>query len=191
MRGVIPNSFSHIFQHIKVTKDAEFLIRCTYLELYNEEVKDLLASAKSTVKCDIKEDPGKGVFVKGLSEVAVESEAELHAMLDKGLHNRTVAATNMNAESSRSHSIFTIILEMSCRDDEQDKELVKVGKLNLVDLAGSERQKKTGAKDATLKEGIKINLSLSALGNVISALSEGTKFIPYRYIITFTPFSSS
>jgi hypothetical protein len=88
----------------------------------------------------------------------------------------------MNAESSRSHSIFTIIIEMTTKDSSSGKELLRVGKLNLVDLAGSERQKKTGAKDATLKEGIKINLSLSALGNVISALSEGRKggHIPYR-----------
>ena len=93
-----------------------------------------------------------------------------------------MAATLMNAESSRSHSIFTIIIEMTTKDSSSGKELLRVGKLNLVDLAGSERQKKTGAKDATLKEGIKINLSLSALGNVISALSEGRKggHIPYR-----------
>jgi hypothetical protein len=96
------------------------------------------------------------------------------------LSNRTVAATLMNSESSRSHSIFTIIVEMSTKDAATGKDMLRVGKLNLVDLAGSERAKKTGATDQTLKEGIRINLSLSVLGNVISALAEGSKHIPYR-----------
>ena len=183
LKGVIPNSFSHIFQFVKASKDVEFLIRCSYLELYNEEVKDLLCSSKQPgagTKLELKEDPQKGVYVKGLSDVVVESPEDLNKMLDKGLTARTTAATNMNAESSRSHSIFTIIVEMNTKDPVTGKDMLRVGKLNLVDLAGSERQKKTGAKDATLKEGIKINLSLSALGNVISALSEGGRHIPYR-----------
>ena len=182
--GVIPNSFAHIFQFVKSSKDIEFLIRCSYLELYNEEIKDLLSNHKHghepTPKCELKEDPQKGIYVKGLTDVVVESPEDLHKMLEKGLSTRTVASTLMNQESSRSHSIFTIVVEMSTTDVDSGKEMLRVGKLNLVDLAGSERQKKTGAKDATLKEGIKINLSLSALGNVISALSEGSKHIPYR-----------
>lgn len=180
MKGVIPNSFSHIFQFIKESKDVEFLIRCSYLELYNEEIRDLLCHPKTQTKCELKEDAQKGIFVKNLTDVVVESKEDLEAMLDKGLGNRTVASTLMNAESSRSHSIFTIVIEMTSKDKDTGKEMIRAGKLNLVDLAGSERQKKTGAKDATLKEGIKINLSLSALGNVISALSEGSKHIPYR-----------
>lgn len=180
MRGVIPNSFYHIFQFVKSSKGIEFLIRCSYLELYNEEIRDLLTNAKNPVKCEVHEDPQKGVYVKNLTDVVVESPEDLLKIFDKGVENRTTAATNMNAESSRSHSIFTIVVEMSTKDPGSGKEMLRVGKLNLVDLAGSERQKKTGAKDATLKEGIKINLSLSALGNVISALSEGSKHIPYR-----------
>eukprot|EP01035_Chromulina_nebulosa_P003106 gene3106-4242_t len=180
MKGVIPNSFSHIFQFIKASKDVEFLIRCSYLELYNEEIRDLLCNPKNQTKCELKEDAQKGIFVKNLTDVVVETKEDLEAMLDKGLGNRTVASTLMNSESSRSHSIFTIIIEMTSKDKDSGKEMLRAGKLNLVDLAGSERQKKTGAKDATLKEGIKINLSLSALGNVISALSEGGKHIPYR-----------
>lgn len=180
MKGVIPNSFSHIFHFVKMSKEIEFLIRCSYLELYNEEIRDLLGNQKNPAKCELKEDPNKGVYIKNLTDVVCESPDDLYKMLDKGLINRTVASTQMNSESSRSHSIFTIIIEMSSKDPDSGKDMLRVGKLNLVDLAGSERQKKTGAKDQTLKEGIKINLSLSALGNVISALSEGGRHIPYR-----------
>jgi kinesin family protein 3/17 len=131
-------------------------------------------------KCDIKEDPQKGVFVTNLTDVVVETEAEMEQVLTKGLANRTVGSTLMNAESSRSHSIFTIVMEHITKDP-SGKDHIRAGKLNLVDLAGSERQKKTGASGDRLKEGSKINLSLSALGNVISALSEGSaKHIPYR-----------
>jgi kinesin family protein 3/17 len=182
MRGVIPNSFSHIFECVKAATDVQYLIRCSYLEIYNEEIKDLLGNQKNPNKCDIKEDPAKGVFVKGLTDVVVDTEDQLMAMLEKGISFRTVAATQMNAESSRSHSIFTVVVEMSSVDKDTGKEMLRAGKLNLVDLAGSERQKKTGATGALLKEGAKINLSLSALGNVISSLSEGAKgkHIPYR-----------
>ena len=181
LRGVIPNTFTQIFDFVKASQGVEFLVRCSYLEIYNEVVKDLLADPKTAQKCDIKEDPNKGVFVSNLTDVVVEKEEEMDAVLNKGLHNRTVGATNMNAQSSRSHSIFTCVIEMSTRDEATGKDLIRAGKLNLVDLAGSERQKKTGASGDRLKEGSKINLSLSALGNVISALSEGgAKHIPYR-----------
>jgi hypothetical protein len=182
MKGVIPNSFAHIFEQIKASSNVEYLIRCSYLEIYNEEVKDLLGNPNKKEKCELKENPQKGIFVKGLSDVVVETEDQLMAMLDKGLSVRTTASTQMNAESSRSHSIFSVVVEMSTKDPESGKDMIRAGKLNLVDLAGSERQKKTGATGNLLKEGAKINLSLSALGNVISALSEGTKgkHIPYR-----------
>jgi len=183
LRGVIPNAFAHIFESIKATSDVEFLVRVSYLEIYNEEIKDLLTNnPKAPVKCEIKEDPGKGVFVKGLNDVVVESEQEMTNALEKGLLYRTTAATNMNEQSSRSHSIFSIVVEMSTKDKDSGKEMLRAGKLNLVDLAGSERQKKTGATGDLLKEGAKINLSLSALGNVISALSDGKpgKHVPYR-----------
>jgi hypothetical protein len=183
LKGVIPNSFFHIFQHIKATSNVQFLVRCSYLELYNEEIKDLLVdpNIKKPPACEIKEDPTKGIFVKGLCDVVVESEADLQAMLDKGAAGRHVAATLMNEQSSRSHSIFTVVVEMSTTDPDTGKEHIRAGKLNLVDLAGSERQKKTGASGAQLKEGIKINLSLSSLGNCISALAENKgKHVPFR-----------
>jgi kinesin family member 17 len=142
--------------------------------------RDLLGDQKNPLKCDLKEDPQKGIIVSNLTDVVVKTQADMDHMLNKGLANRTVGSTLMNAESSRSHSIFTIIVEMNNRD-ETGKDHIRAGKLNLVDLAGSERQKKTGASGDRLKEGSKINLSLSALGNVISALSDGGgKHIPYR-----------
>ncbi len=182
LRGVIPNACAHIFEFVKASSDIEFLIRCSYLEIYSEEIRDLLAKdPKTSAKCEIKEDAQKGVFVKGLTDVVVENEDQIFTQIEKGIKLRTVAATNMNEQSSRSHSIFTIVVEMSTKDPVSGKDMLRVGKLNLVDLAGSERQKKTGATGDTLKEGAKINLSLSALGNVISALSEGkSKHIPYR-----------
>lgn len=181
LKGVIPNSFSHIFDHIKASSGSEYLVRCSYLEIYNEVVRDLLGDQKNPPKCDLKEDPNRGVFVSNLTDVVVENEADMDQVLNRGLGNRTVGATAMNQESSRSHSIFTIVVERNDRDPATGKDHIRAGKLNLVDLAGSERQKKTGASGDRLKEGSKINLSLSALGNVISALSDGHgKHIPYR-----------
>eukprot|EP00605_Chrysophyceae_sp_TOSAG23-4_P002376 GSChrysophyteH1.ASY1.ANO1.2628.1 assembled CDS len=164
-RGVTPNAFVHIFDAVKASSD-----------IYQEVIKDLLVDPKAAAK-----NP-KGVFVSNLTKRTVKSEVELQKALDDGVDLRTVASTEMNAESSRSHSIFTIVVEMSAVDPDTQKEIIKVGKLNLVDLAGSERQKKTGASGAVLKEGAKINLSLSVLGNVISALADAKpgKHVPYR-----------
>lgn len=179
LKGVIPNSFDHIFEHITTTKDVEFLVRCSYLEIYNEEIRDLLGDDPKA-RCELKEDPSKGVYVKGLSSVVVNDEATINQVMEKGLKHRTTGATLMNEGSSRSHSIFTVVLEMNTKD-EKGKDHFTMGKLNLVDLAGSERANKTGASGDRLKEGCKINLSLSALGNVISALVDAKcKHIPYR-----------
>lgn len=185
LRGVIPNAIAHIFEYVNAMNDEsnEYLVHCSYLEIYMEDLTDLLASPKNPPKLDIKEDPTKGIYVKNLSTHVVKNEKETNDRLESGLKNRHVAATLMNSESSRSHSIFTISIEMSSKDNETGKDHIKVGKLNLVDLAGSERQKKTGATGAQMKEGTKINLSLSALGNVISALADAGKgkgHIPYR-----------
>lgn len=184
LRGVIPNAINHIFEFVNATNDSghEFLVRCSYLEIYNEELLDLLSDPRNPPKCEIKEDVTKGVFVKNLSDVIVRNEKEMMDLLERGQKSRHVASTLMNSESSRSHSIFTLVVEMSSKDD-TGKDHLRAGKLNLVDLAGSERQKKTGASGAQLKEGSRINLSLSALGNVISALADakGPKnHIPYR-----------
>merc|ERR1740130_1912496 len=114
----------------------------------------------------------------GLKWTSVATVEEIDTLMRKGFANRQVGFTEMNAESSRSHSIFTILIEVNEPDDEGNDHF-RAGKLNLVDLAGSERANKTGASGARLKEGCKINLSLSALGNVISALVDGGKHVPY------------
>lgn len=127
------------------------------------------------------ESKEKGVFVKGLTMIIVKSINEIEKVMNEGTSNRSVAETKMNKESSRSHSIFTIYIETAVEDEKLKETKIKAGKLNLVDLAGSERQSKTGATGDTLKEATKINLSLSALGNVISALVDGkSSHIPYR-----------
>ena len=129
---------------------------------------------------DLKESPEKGVFVKDLLQVEVQSIAKMEFYMELGFKSRSVRATNMNAQSSRSHSIFTIYID-SQQNDQKGNEKYKASKLNLVDLAGSERSSKTGVTGEGMKEATKINLSLSALGNVISSLVDGkTHHIPYR-----------
>ncbi|BFZ24494.1 hypothetical protein BsWGS_27533 [Bradybaena similaris] len=179
-RGIIPNSFAHIFGHIaKAEGDTRFLVRVSYLEIYNEEVRDLLGKDQHQ-RLEVKERPDVGVYVRDLSAFAVNNADDMDRIMTLGNKNRSVGATNMNLHSSRSHAIFTVTIE--CSDKGPDgKQHVKVGKLHLVDLAGSERQAKTGATGQRLKEATKINLSLSTLGNVISALVDGkSTHIPYR-----------
>ncbi|GFY41219.1 kinesin-like protein KIF17 [Trichonephila inaurata madagascariensis] len=177
-KGIIPRAFEHIFEAISTTENTKFLVHASYLEIYNEEIRDLLGKEVKK-KLELKEHPDKGVYVAGLSLHPVHNTRECEEVMETGWKNRSVGATLMNADSSRSHSIFTIHLEML--EMENCGEHIKQGKLNLVDLAGSERQAKTGATGDRLKEATKINLSLSALGNVISALVDGkSKHIPYR-----------
>ncbi|XP_055242631.2 kinesin-like protein KIF17 isoform X10 [Gorilla gorilla gorilla] len=178
-RGIIPRAFEHVFESVQCAENTKFLVRASYLEIYNEDVRDLLG-ADTKQKLELKEHPEKGVYVKGLSMHTVHSVAQCEHIMETGWKNRSVGYTLMNKDSSRSHSIFTISIEMSAVD-ERGKDHLRAGKLNLVDLAGSERQSKTGATGERLKEATKINLSLSALGNVISALVDGRcKHIPYR-----------
>ncbi|CAG5131881.1 unnamed protein product [Candidula unifasciata] len=179
-RGIIPNSFAHIFGHIaKAEGDTRFLVRVSYLEIYNEEVRDLLGKDQHQ-RLEVKERPDVGVYVKDLSAFVVNNADDMDRIMTLGNKNRSVGATNMNLHSSRSHAIFTVTIE--CSEKGLDgKQHVKVGKLHLVDLAGSERQSKTGATGQRLKEATKINLSLSTLGNVISSLVDGkSTHIPYR-----------
>ena len=158
------------------------LPKVSFLEIYNEVIKDLLNPRDNPLK--IRENASAGIYVEGLCELIVRSPAELLKLIDQGNTVRRVAATNMNDQSSRSHSCFTIKIEKKTTLDMGGgvtRENIVKAKLNLVDLAGSERASKTGASGATLKEGANINMSLMALGNVINALSEGSKkFIPYR-----------
>ncbi|XP_061600385.1 kinesin-like protein KIF3B [Cololabis saira] len=178
-KGVIPNSFQHIFTQISRSQNQKYLVRSSYLEIYQEEIRDLLCKDNNK-KLELKESPDCGVYVKDLSSVVTKNTAEIEHVMNLGDQSRSVGFTNMNERSSRSHAIFVITVE--CSEVGLDGEdHIRVGKLNMVDLAGSERQTKTGAKGKRLKEAAKINLSLSALGNVISALVAGKcTHIPYR-----------
>lgn len=149
----------------------------SYLEIYNEEIRDLLV--KNQKQLEIKERPDKGVYVKDITTVTVTGADNMLKMMELGSANRHVGSTNMNELSSRSHAIFTVTVE--CVAGTGEARHLTQGKLHLVDLAGSERQSKTGASGDRLKEASKINLSLSTLGNVISALVDSkTSHIPYR-----------
>ncbi|XP_051789429.1 kinesin-like protein KIF3A isoform X2 [Erpetoichthys calabaricus] len=180
LRGIIPNSFAHVFGHIaKAEGDTRFLVRVSYLEIYNEEVRDLLGKDQMQ-RLEVKERPDVGVYIKDLSGYVVNNADDMDRIMTLGHKNRSVGATNMNEHSSRSHAIFTITIECSEKGVDGNQH-VRMGKLHLVDLAGSERQGKTGATGQRLKEATKINLSLSTLGNVISALVDGkSTHVPYR-----------
>lgn len=182
--GIIPRMNMDIFKRIKdlTTDQRKFLIEVSYLEIYNEQINDLLCL--SDEKLTIRENPKLGVYVEGLSHFIVSSPEQLNQYIDQGNQVRRVASTNMNNRSSRSHSCFIIKVDQKQTVIEGDtqKETSLEAKINLVDLAGSERAAKTGATGDTLKEGAAINKSLSALGNVINALTDPkkNKHIPYR-----------
>uniref|UniRef100_A0A8C9NQ49 Kinesin-like protein n=1 Tax=Serinus canaria TaxID=9135 RepID=A0A8C9NQ49_SERCA len=168
-RGIIPSAFEHIFTHISRSQNQQYLVRASYLEIYQEEIRDLLAKDQSK-KLELKENPETGVYIKDLSSFVTKNVKEIEHVMNLGSQTRSVGSTNMNEHSSRSHAIFLITIE--CSETGPDgEEHIRVGKLNLVDLAGSERQNKMGAHGERPKEASKINLSLSALGNVISALT--------------------
>ena len=178
-KGLIPRAIENIFKYIEnnSNSDTTFIIRVSYLQIYNESIDDLLKSEKKHLS--IRESQKKGIYVEGLSEWAVCSPNDIYALLERGAQSRTKAQTKMNDVSSRSHAVFTIILEQM--KNVKGKKQFKNGKLNMVDLAGSERVKLSGASGKHLDESRRINKSLSALGNVINALTDPkTKHIPYR-----------
>ncbi|KAL4456588.1 hypothetical protein ABPG74_000695 [Tetrahymena malaccensis] len=176
-RGIIPRSFEHIFRSIKGTSNTQFLVYASFIEIYNEEIRDLLSNNSKHLQ--LREKPETGVFVKDLTSFLVQNEQELNNKFMQGIQNRIVGQTKMSSCSSRSHSIFSVTIE-KCEVLNGESH-VKVGKLNLVDLAGSERQSKTQATGSRLKEAVHINLSLSTLGNVISSLVDPkATYIPYR-----------
>jgi hypothetical protein len=143
-RGIIPKAIRHIFNFIDgAEKGTKFLVRCSYLEIYNETVLDLLSNSKNSEALQIKEDPNKGTFVKDLTSVIVKNVKDTEKALFAGTKNRKTGETAMNKDSSRSHSIFTIYIETASEEEGTKKQKIKAGKLNLVDLAGSERQSKT------------------------------------------------
>ena len=186
--GVIPRICRNMFERIdQIQSDPN--LKCTvevsYLEIYNERVRDLLNPAtKGNLR--VREHPATGPYVEDLAKLAVRSFPEIENLMDEGNKARTVAATNMNETSSRSHAVFTLTLTQKRHDIETNMDTEKVAKISLVDLAGSERATSTGATGARLKEGAEINRSLSTLGRVIAALADlssgksKTTKVPYR-----------
>ena len=180
VRGLIPLAVTDLFNKIAAATSAnkQFLVAVSYLEIYNEVVKDLLNPSNKQLK--IREHPEIGIYVEGLAELVVKNEAEVKKILQQGNRVRKVAETNMNTRSSRSHSCFTLRIEQKARLSDGRFTTLRA-KVNLVDLAGSERPDKTSADGQLLKEGAAINKSLSALGNVINALSKSSRgHVPYR-----------
>ena len=172
-RGMIPRALSQIFKALSASVSGnEYSVKCSMLEIYKETLKDLLGS-NSELK--IKQDKRKGIYIEGLTEVYVVCEEETLEVLAMGESNRTVASTKMNSVSSRSHQIFIVEITQKLQNGSE-----KRGILNLVDLAGSEKINQTGVTGNKLEEAKKINLSLSALGNVIKALTDKAEHIPYR-----------
>ncbi|XP_018521368.1 kinesin-like protein KIF1B isoform X11 [Lates calcarifer] len=186
--GIIPMLCEDLFEKINDDCNKEELsysVEVSYMEIYCERVRDLL-NPKNKGNLRVREHPLLGPYVEDLSKLAVTSYTDIADLMDAGNKARTVAATNMNETSSRSHAVFTIVFTQRKHDSETDLSTEKVSKISLVDLAGSERADSTGAKGTRLKEGANINKSLTTLGKVISALAEVSKkkkktdFIPYR-----------
>ncbi|CAI0397670.1 unnamed protein product [Linum tenue] len=164
-------------------RQLKYLCRCSFLEIYNEQITDLLDPTQRNLQ--IREDVKSGLYVENLTEEHVFTLRDVTRLLIKGLSNRRTGATSVNAESSRSHSVFTCIVESRCKSMADGKSSLKTSRINLVDLAGSERQKLTGAAGDRLKEAGNINRSLSQLGNLINILAEVSqtgkqRHIPYR-----------
>lgn len=193
--GMIPRVLFRLFHHLE-TSVADYSVKISYIELYNEELRDLLApelasplgSAQpmgkdKSVEAGLKifDEPNKrGVFVQGVEEVSVRTSLDALALLTKGSDRRQIAATKFNDHSSRSHSIFTITVHIKEAGVAGD-DLLKTGKLNLVDLAGSENIGRSGAENKRAREAGMINQSLLTLGRVINALVDKSPHIPYRY----------
>ncbi|KAI5745698.1 hypothetical protein M8J76_013511 [Diaphorina citri] len=175
-QGIIPRIVNDIFNHIyQMDENLEFIIKVSYFEIYMDKIRDLLDVSK--VNLSVHEDKNRVPFVKGATERFVGKPEEVFEVIEEGKANRHIAVTNMNEHSSRSHSVFLI----NVKQENLENEKKLSGKLYLVDLAGSEKVSKTGAEGTVLDEAKNINKSLSALGNVISALADGNKtHIPYR-----------
>lgn len=186
--GLIPRLCSALFERTQKEQREEegFTVEVSYMEIYNEKVRDLLDPKGGRQTLRVREHKVLGPYVDGLSRLAVASYKDIESLMSEGNKSRTVAATNMNEESSRSHAVFNIILTHTLTDLQSGTSGEKVSRLSLVDLAGSERAAKTGAAGERLKEGSNINKSLTTLGLVISALAEQgiaknkNKFVPYR-----------
>ncbi|XP_031559004.1 kinesin-like protein KIF13A isoform X2 [Actinia tenebrosa] len=190
-KGIIPRLCDNLFTGISenTTQDITYKVEVSYIEIYNERVRDLLCPRGGNTALRVREHKVLGPYVEGLTKLVVSSYEDIEAIMVEGNKSRTVAATRMNTESSRSHAVFNIVLARTEYDHDTECVGEKVSKLSLVDLAGSERASKTGAEGERLKEGSNINKSLTTLGQVISSLADqssvkhhkkGVHFVPYR-----------
>ncbi|KAG9096061.1 kinesin-like protein Klp8 [Ceratobasidium sp. 370] len=194
-KGIIPLTCSELFTRLQTQRAADpnvnFVVEVSYIEIYNEKVRDLL-NPKNKGNLKVREHPSLGPYVEDLSKLVAASYDEMMTLMDEGNKARTVAATNMNETSSRSHAVFTLLLTMKRHDVDTGLDTEKVSRISLVDLAGSERANSTGATGQRLKEGANINKSLTTLGKVISSLAlasaeptggkkgKAGEFVPYR-----------
>lgn len=178
--GIIPRCVNHLFDELRIQK-VEFTMRVSFLELYNEELFDLLSAHDDMSKLRLYEDSSRkgSCIIQGLEEVLVRSKSDVYSVLEKGSAKRQTAATLMNAHSSRSHTVFTVTVHIKENTVDGD-ELLKTGKLHLVDLAGSENIGRSGAVDKRAREAGNINMSLLTLGRVITSLVEKAPHVPYR-----------
>ena len=176
LRGIIPRMVETIFEAImQASETIEFTVKASMIEIYNEKVRDLLDPSKDNL--EVHEDKQRGVYVEGMTESSIGNEFDVYELMKQGNSNRSIAETKMNAQSSRSHSIFILTMVMN----DMENYTCKTGRLSLVDLAGSEMISKTGATGQTLEEAKNINKSLTMLGRVITALTDGkSSHIPYR-----------
>ncbi len=200
--GMIPRVLFKLFQQLE-TSGADFSVKISFVELYNEELRDLLApelpapsgsnqpmgmgahkDAPSQAALKLFDDASKrGVIIQGLDETPVRTAADALALLTKGSHRRQIAATKFNDHSSRSHSVFAITVHSTMAPSTGGEGLLRVGKLNLVDLAGSENIGRSGAENKRAREAGMINQSLLTLGRVINALVDNSSHVPYRYVL--------
>ncbi|XP_034951830.1 kinesin-like protein KIF13B isoform X3 [Chelonus insularis] len=189
-KGIIPRLCDNLFDMIAKQQSSEltYKVEVSYMEIYNEKVHDLLDPKPNKQSLKVREHNVLGPYVDGLSQLAVTSYQDIDNLMTEGNKSRTVAATNMNSESSRSHAVFSVVLTQTLTDSKSGVTGEKVSRMSLVDLAGSERAVKTGAVGDRLKEGSNINKSLTTLGLVISKLADQNsaggknrdKFVPYR-----------
>ncbi|XP_044741310.1 kinesin-like protein KIF13A [Chrysoperla carnea] len=188
-KGIIPRLCDSLFDQIakKQSSELTYKVEVSYMEIYNEKVHDLLDPKTNKQSLKVREHNVLGPYVDGLSQLAVTSFQDIDTLMAEGNKSRTVAATNMNSESSRSHAVFSVVLTQTLIDIQTGVSGEKVSRMSLVDLAGSERAVKTGAVGERLKEGSNINKSLTTLGLVISKLADQSssgkikdKFVPYR-----------
>ena len=200
--GIIPRALSRLFQRLEANS-TDYSVKISYMELYNEELRDLLAPDLGTPLGDAQPmsmgQPGnssnnlkifdeaskKGVLVQGLEEFGARDAKEAIKILLKGSQRRQIASTKFNDHSSRSHSIFTVTVHVK-ETTSKGEDVVKIGKLNLVDLAGSENIGRSGAENKRAKEAGMINQSLLTLGRVINALVDKSPHVPYRYAYSYS-----